>query len=172
MPVLGFVGVLAPAGESVVLLVFLCVLALPILWGLAWFGADGGDRPREQEVLRRPVVVSRVVSSSWFTGELRCPVCRDSLEGYVRLCEVCATPHHPGCWDYSGGCTRYACTRKEETCRCFWLSSGRPYATESMDEPRRPVAPLILERSDWIALGVGGGFVLLGVAPVLFSLFW
>jgi hypothetical protein len=39
----------------------------------------------------------------------RCPLCEHALGTDVRTCAYCTTPHHSDCWDYFGGCTRYAC---------------------------------------------------------------
>lgn len=38
-----------------------------------------------------------------------CPVCKEPLEERVRSCERCDTPHHEDCWDYSEGCSVFAC---------------------------------------------------------------
>lgn len=38
-----------------------------------------------------------------------CPVCAHPLGQGPRRCGSCATPHHPECWTYFGGCSTYAC---------------------------------------------------------------
>jgi hypothetical protein len=39
----------------------------------------------------------------------RCPVCISPLEQEIVLCIRCRTPHHQGCWDYTGECALFAC---------------------------------------------------------------
>jgi hypothetical protein len=39
-----------------------------------------------------------------------CPVCMEVVsEGEARVCPRCGTVHHIECWDFQGGCGRYAC---------------------------------------------------------------
>jgi hypothetical protein len=39
----------------------------------------------------------------------RCPICVSPLENEVVLCMKCRTPHHQGCWHYTGECATFAC---------------------------------------------------------------
>lgn len=43
------------------------------------------------------------------TGEGLCPVCGNRMEDHPVACPRCATPHHPECWEYFGGCSTYGC---------------------------------------------------------------
>lgn len=39
-----------------------------------------------------------------------CPVCGDPVHASRDLaCASCASPHHPDCWRFSGGCSRFGC---------------------------------------------------------------
>lgn len=42
-----------------------------------------------------------------------CPVCSTPMDDLSVACAKCATRHHPECWDYLGGCARYACGGKK-----------------------------------------------------------
>ena len=43
-----------------------------------------------------------------------CPVCMEVVsEGKARVCPRCGTVHHVECWDFQGGCGRYACEGQE-----------------------------------------------------------
>jgi len=39
----------------------------------------------------------------------RCPICISPLKEEVVLCVRCRTPHHEGCWQYTGECATFAC---------------------------------------------------------------
>jgi hypothetical protein len=39
----------------------------------------------------------------------RCLICVSTLESDIVLCIRCRTPHHKGCWDYTGECATFAC---------------------------------------------------------------
>lgn len=40
----------------------------------------------------------------------RCPVCADQLNTMpICACQTCESAHHVECWEYSGGCARFAC---------------------------------------------------------------
>lgn len=43
------------------------------------------------------------------TSSLGCSVCGDHLGPDGVACEICATPHHADCWEYTGGCSLYGC---------------------------------------------------------------
>ena len=49
----------------------------------------------------------RVTSLTLRAGQ--CPICDHPLGATPRRCGACATPHHPECWTYFGGCSTYAC---------------------------------------------------------------
>lgn len=41
---------------------------------------------------------------------LPCAVCGDPTTAGIDLaCTTCATPHHPDCWRFAGGCSRFGC---------------------------------------------------------------
>lgn len=42
----------------------------------------------------------------------RCPVCEHPFAEPPRRCAGCATPHHPDCWAYFGGCSTYGCSAR------------------------------------------------------------
>lgn len=52
----------------------------------------------------------------------RCPICISPLEAEVVLCLKCRTPHHEGCWQYTGECATFACGGRR------WIRTG-PDAT-------------------------------------------
>lgn len=41
----------------------------------------------------------------------RCLICGTDLCAPVFDCPACATPHHSGCWQWTGGCAVYGCSR-------------------------------------------------------------
>lgn len=69
-----------------------------------------------------------------------CPVCADPMDGPVRTCERCGTPHHPECWDYVPGCAVFGC-----------VDTAPALATESW--PR--VHQLVLSRARGAAVAAG-----------------
>jgi hypothetical protein len=46
-------------------------------------------------------------------GEATCRVCGEAVTEPVVICTRCKTPHHLDCWQYSQGCSVYACGGKE-----------------------------------------------------------
>ena len=42
-------------------------------------------------------------------GEAICPVCGVSIDKTAFICNVCGTPHHKECWDYTNQCSIYGC---------------------------------------------------------------
>jgi hypothetical protein len=52
----------------------------------------------------------RLLSALFDTGVgSRCGVCGEAVVQNAVNCSQCLTPHHSDCWDYSGGCSIYAC---------------------------------------------------------------
>ena len=41
--------------------------------------------------------------------EIICPVCATAVKDEIASCPRCETPHHPDCWDYTGGCAVFGC---------------------------------------------------------------
>lgn len=42
-------------------------------------------------------------------GEAICPVCGVAISQNAFVCNICGTPHHKECWDYSNQCSIYGC---------------------------------------------------------------
>ena len=42
-----------------------------------------------------------------------CRVCGEGIAAERVQCLRCGTPHHPECWEYTGGCSIFACQSKE-----------------------------------------------------------
>lgn len=42
-------------------------------------------------------------------SDLSCGVCADPIEEEPVCCPVCQAPHHPECWAYLDGCSRFGC---------------------------------------------------------------
>jgi hypothetical protein len=47
--------------------------------------------------------------------ESHCGVCGDALVSEIVICSRCNTPHHRDCWQYTGGCSTYACGSRDCT---------------------------------------------------------
>lgn len=41
-----------------------------------------------------------------------CPVCNQTIAEPVATCMTCRTPHCQECWEYNGGCAKFACGEK------------------------------------------------------------
>jgi hypothetical protein len=54
-------------------------------------------------------VLEGVVAGAVEEAEGLCRVCGVGLEGEIRRCARCRTPHHADCWAYNDGCAIYAC---------------------------------------------------------------
>ena len=50
-----------------------------------------------------------VVSTAFDPSKGRCPVCAARIEGEIRVCEKCRTPHHAECWSWQQGCALFGC---------------------------------------------------------------
>lgn len=62
-----------------------------------------------------------------------CAVCREAART-VFHCPDCATPHHPDCWEYNGGCAFYGCARTPN-----WRPTQSP-----AEEDARPEGKILL----------------------------
>lgn len=72
--------------------------------------------PPPVRAVRRPVVLDQAAiewihySQAEGVERGRCPVCADPLVvGPICACRLCESAHHIECWEYAGGCARYAC---------------------------------------------------------------
>jgi hypothetical protein len=50
-----------------------------------------------------------LIESVQTAESLVCGVCADPIEEQPVSCPVCAAPHHPECWAYLDGCSRFGC---------------------------------------------------------------
>lgn len=47
-------------------------------------------------------------------GELSCPICANPVPVEEAVaCARCSSPHHEDCWEFAGGCSRFACGEKQ-----------------------------------------------------------
>lgn len=44
----------------------------------------------------------------------RCPVCRDGIQGQVRMCPRCRVLSHDDCWEFQGGCAIFGCCERAQ----------------------------------------------------------
>src|SRR5258708_4425975 len=68
----------------------------------------------------------------------RCLICGDELTLPVFDCPACATPHHTACWQWTGGCAIYGCSR-----------GPRPICEEQRAEEIRRVSAAAARRPAW-----------------------
>lgn len=103
-----------------------------------------------------------------------CPVCACPIEADPVICPRCSTPHHADCWEYSGGCAIFGCTRAPSLSPSS-SSSSLPAPTAELKGRLRTWSWMY--RLHWatfasIGVGLGGTVIVSAFAGLLHALLY
>lgn len=111
--------------------------------------------------------------------QVACPVCACPIEGDPVTCPRCATPHHADCWEYSGGCAIFGCTRAEGARSSSSLSLS-PSSSSPLPAPTAELKSRLrtwswMYRLHWatfasIGVGLGGTVIVSAFAGLLHAI--
>jgi hypothetical protein len=98
----------------------------PIGFSVTGYANLYGDHPRIISFLKEAIALFRhiraqaaegvrIISAEDCALQGDCPVCGQRLSEPLVRCDRCSTPHHQECWKYFGGCSIYACLRRDRS---------------------------------------------------------